>query len=422
MRKNPFMKAVLRKPFQSLLMLLLIGAITYSIASHVVEYIIVLQTTNQLEKYYRPIGMLESEGSDIADGRELVSKSPYVEFEDLRRFHQGVFQELYNADVKSTLGRKEQEAMGIESYVSDVVFYGVLQTKRYIIYGEGQYHLTFKVNKVEAAYPDYQLEDRTVYVVFQPETEGELQEVMDSLIVGEQYLVRAYYDESFSQALNRPDQILYGEAKSYYFYLDKLTEDNLYFYPVKEGDSVDYSDKKLEDLKKHVELVNENQRAIKVYGTKDMSLMPDTQESSRIYYLVDGRWLNRQDDINKKNVCVVHSFLADFRGLSLGDKINIKIRNISGVVNGYIIPGNQEHWNNWRSYETVEREFEIVGIYDTLVSNQSTSRGNVMFVPDSCIPEHFESQIEAVATVGTRSTVISDSGILFETEKNKKLT
>lgn len=392
MRKNPFMKAVLRKPFHSLLMLVLIGAITYGIASHAVEYIIVLQTTNQLEKYYRPIGMLDAEDYDVTRGRELVSKSPYVEFEDLIRYPQGVLQG-YNADVSSLYDRAKSEELGIEAYVSDVIFYGALQAKKYVIVGEGQYHLSFKVNKVEAAYPDYMLEDNIINVAYQPKTEGELQEEFDSLIVGEQYLVRAYYSEATSQPLNRWRQII-DDKVGEWFFLDKLTEDNLYFYPVREGDTVDYSDKKLAGLKEHLELVNANQRAMQIYGTKDMSLMPYVQESSRVYYLVDGRWLNREDDLNKKNVCVVHSFFADWRGLSLGDKINIELRDMVGGYAGYITPMYTEQWSNWRSYETVEREFEIVGIYDTVFFDITTARGNTMFIPDSSIPENFLPQMK----------------------------
>ena len=408
MRKNPFLKAVLRKPFRSLLMLLLMGAITYGITSHVIEYVIVLQMTNQLEKYYRPIGTLESENYDVTRGRELVSHSPYIEFEDIRRIPQGILQGLYNADVSNSFNRAKTEKIKLESYVSDVVFYGVLQEKKYVIVGSGQYHFTFKINKMEVGYPDYMPEDNLIHVKYQPETEGELKEEYDSLIVGEQYLVRAYYDENSPQSMNRSAQIIEGKIGKW-FLLDKLTDDNLYFYPVKEGDTVDYSNRKLAGLKEHLEIVAQNQRAMEVHGTKDMSLMPPFQESSRTYYLVDGRWLDREDDLNKKNVCVVHSFFAEWRGLSLGDKINIELRDMGGVYNGYIIPLFPEMWNNWRSYKTVEKEFEIVGIYDSVYLDLSTARGNRIFVPDSCIPENFLLQTREMIYSSTYSFVLKSA-------------
>jgi ABC-type antimicrobial peptide transport system permease subunit len=395
MKKNAFIKAILRQPFRSLLMLLLIGAITYGITSHVVEYLAVLNVTKQLEKYYRPIGKLDSENYDVTRGRELVSESPYVGFEDERRCCSGVLEDLYNADIH---GRYKY---GIESYVSDVIFYGVLQDKKYVevtdrdnTYGKkipnkvGEYQFIFKVNKVEAGYPDYLTVGNPIYVSFRPEAEDELKVEFDALEIGEQYLVRAYYSEMLDSK-NNPGQIESGKAGQW-FMLNKLTGDNLYFYPIDEGAAVDYSDVKLSGLKELMEVVNENQRSMMVIGTKDMSLMPDVQESSRRYYIVDGRRLNREDDLDKKKLCVIHSFFAQRRGLSVGDKITLKLRNMDGQGHGYILL--PEAWNNWKSYETVEMEFEIAGIYDEVFPPGRlllTYHTNRLFIPDSCMPEEF---------------------------------
>jgi hypothetical protein len=190
MKRSAFIKAVLRQPVRSLLMLLLIGAITYGITSHVVEYIAVLNVTKQLEKYYRPIGKLDNENYDVTPGRELVSKSPYVELEDVRRSCSGVLEGLYNADIDGLFGHV------YESYVNDVIFYGVLQDKKYVVQDKrylvetgkninevtietkevGEYQLSFKVNKVEAGYPDYLTEGKLIYVNYVPTVEGELEE------------------------------------------------------------------------------------------------------------------------------------------------------------------------------------------------------------------------------------------------------
>lgn len=398
MKRNACTRAILRQPFRSLLMMLLIGAITYGITSHVVEYMAVLNVTKQLEKYYRPIGQLISDSEDITRGRELVLKSPYVGFEDVRRCCSGVLEGLYNADIDGSM-------MGhsIESYVNDVVFYGVLQDKKYvegtdknnkgkkkIPNREGEYQFVFRVNKVEAGYPDYLTEGNAIYVSYKPVVEDVLKTEFDELQIGEQYLVRAYYSE-LHDSKNKTNQFLSGKIGQW-FLLDKLIGDNLYFYHIDEGATIDYSDEKLYGLKEFVEVINENQRSMMVVGTKDMSLIPDFQESLRRYYLVDGRWLNREDELGKKKICVVSSFFAQKRGLSVGDKISIKLRNMNGGAYGYILRLLPEGWNNWRSYETIEMDFEIAGIYDEVIPPGEylfTLNTNKFFIPDSCMPEEF---------------------------------
>lgn len=405
MKRNAFIKAVFRQPVRSLLMLLLIGAITYGITSHVVEYIAVLNVTKQLEKYYKPIGKLDNENYDVTSGRELASKSPYVEFEDVRRSCSGVLKDLYNADIDGLLGHV------YESYVNDVIFYGVLQDKKYVVQDKryleetgkninevtietkevGEYQLSFKVNKVEAGYPDYLTEGKLIYVNYVPTVEGELEEEYDALQIGEQYLIRTYYSESqLDNTNNTPGQAERGNIGQW-FLLDKLTEDNLYFYHINEGTEIDYSDEKLSGLKELVDIIKENQRSMEVVGTKDMSLMPDFHINSRRFYLADGRWLNREDDLGEKKICVVNSFFAKKRGLSVGDKITLKLRNMEGTYCGYICRFIPEGRNKWKTYETVEQEFEIVGLYGEVPQQGViiTSYTNTLYIPDSCMPVNF---------------------------------
>lgn len=400
MRRNPFIKTIFRRPFHSILMLLLIGIVSYSIISHVVEYIIVLQTTTQLEKYYRPIGVLTSEDYDVTRGREVVAKSPYVDFEDIVRTPQGVLQELYNVNLgnpynnESSFSREGNiKVLKTESYKSDIIFLGELNSKKQVVYGTKQYHFTFKVNRVEVSYPEYIQKDDIIKVVYELKSEEDLQEEFDFLTVGEQYLLHAYYADGFEQSYNRGLQVLEGGGvKIEWFFLDKLTQDNLYFYPVKDEKDLDYSDKKLAGLMEFIQLIYENQRSVQLETAKDLSLRPDMQDVSKSHYLVDGRWLNDEDNQKQNNVCVIHDYFAKWRGLSIGDKIKLNIRDMdNSYYLGCIVPYDPD-WENWRNYETVEKEFEIVGTYGMAGYSVPSVHGNIWYVPDSTIPEHFLSQ------------------------------
>lgn len=406
MKRNPFTKAICRQPVRSLLILLLIGAITYGITSHVVEYIAVLNVTNKLEKYYKPIGKLDSDIYDVTSGRELVSQSLYVEQEDLRRSCSGVMEGIYNADIDGVFGHV------FKSYVNDVIFTGVLQNKKitelkeikYVERGNNpdeyiagrkdaklvEYQFTFKVAKVEAAYPDYLSEGDLVFINYVTNEVDEFEEEYNALQTDEQYLIRAYYSEHFEDfSKNAPGQAVIGNPGKW-FVLDKLT-DNQYFYHIAEGADVSLSDEKLDGLNELVEIIKENQRSMMVVGTKDMSLIPDFHISSKRYYLVEGRFLDREDDLNKNKVCVVSSFFARMRGLKVGDKIKLKLRNMDGTSYGYIIHLNQDDWNNWKSYETEELELEIVGLYGEVSPDGTlfTTYTNYLYIPDSCMPVNF---------------------------------
>ncbi len=90
--------------------------------------------------------------------------------------------------------------------------------------------------------------------------------------------------------------------------------------------------------------------------------MPKMQESSRFYYLVEGRWLNHQDDLAGNKVIVLPKPFARPRGLKLGDEITFTFRPLTDTYFGLIRDGVDSL--NWRSYPTYQDTFKIVGLYN----------------------------------------------------------
>ena len=77
MKGNLFVKSTLRQPVRTLLLLLLIGFVSFAFISRAVEYLVVSRETDRLAGYYRAIGSLEPEDPDAWDVTEGASPLLY---------------------------------------------------------------------------------------------------------------------------------------------------------------------------------------------------------------------------------------------------------------------------------------------------------------------------------------------------------
>ena len=283
-----------------------------------------------------------------------------------------MLQGVFNADIEGS------RFTDYGQLVSSVLVYGELQSKSFM---SGWYEFTLQVDQVAAGYPEYVQEGRSIRLRCSPENAGGLDAVFDSLEVGGRYFVQAHF---------KPTSGRTWQSASNNLTLKPLTDSGLWFLPVESGKTVDFTDLALAELWEELQVMNENQHAMLVVGTKDMSAMPPVQESSRDLYLAEGRWLDRVDDLNGNRVCVVHRDFAALRGLAVGDTITLKLRHLQTPIEGYIIPkqdwGGGMDWGVWQDYETHTETFEIVGLYGMLLRglSQDTSR---MYIPDSVLPE-----------------------------------
>lgn len=107
-----------------------------------------------------------------------------------------------------------------------------------------------------------------------------------------------------------------------------------------------------------------------LYGISDCMAMHKFAKGE--YTLEDGRFLNRDDDLSRRNLCMVSKDVAELNDIGVGDSIDIKIRD-----------------NDYKA-------FEIVGIYGVSIPLSTVSIGysyempeNQIFVP-TCILEDSE--------------------------------
>ncbi|MBD5555094.1 MAG: hypothetical protein HDQ95_07080 [Roseburia sp.] len=411
---NIYRKAIFRRPIRTLTLLLLLAAITYAFVAHAAEGLLVTSEIAKLEKYYQPIGTLTAVDGDVSEGAALLAGCSYMELDDVRKMCPGTLEGMQNADIDAIL------ASGLEYYASDVIFVGELQEKKYVERPKGPggyYELAFEVCEVEAGYAEYVQKGRKVHIRSLPDLPEVMQqeyyplvqdeafvEEYNMLEIGRQYLLRAHYREG--AGINGAFAAQNGIPGSN-FVLDKLlpTGESVYFYEMIEGESVDYDVPELEELSSYLQFLRHNQSAMLFTGTKDMSRMPICQESSRRYYLTEGRWIDREDDLNENRVCVIHNYFAKRRGLEIGDKIRVRLEDIDEYVYGYAMP---EEWEKWAACEGTEEEFEIVGIYEDLETNDyfMSAYSTFVYIPSSCIPQDYSTEDIMKTAAGSYSFVL----------------
>ena len=414
MKRNPILWSTLRQPVRSLLFLLVIAVASFAFVARAVEYLVIDQETERLMDYYRPIGYLEpeitknleevtsSEGfeawwlKDVAQGIPIVSSSPYVDWQDQRRYCSGVLEGIQNTDLdgsssdswfrnETVMYKPTFGADPVGLHLTDLYLSGTLVSKGELPEPEDRHdeamtedwyahRFVFQVDRVEAGFRDYAPEGTEIqllYIARDPET---VEAFHASVQEGQRYLIKALADCYMNGWVWTPNEgidLLWIP----------LQEERLEVYPLEPGAAVDWEELALQDLQVEVKALRENASAMAVIGVQDMSALPRMQEATQNYYLVEGRWLNVEDNVQGRRVCVVHKDFAAMRGLSMGDTLTIRLRDLKAppaasqsgygysgtdyekdrilIQDAYILEGTED-WEHWQEYPTETETFEIV--------------------------------------------------------------
>ncbi len=391
------LKSTLRQPVRTLALLAFIAVLSFAFVSRAAEYAIVNTEAERLGGYYRSIGsvkVIDDEKYDEDRVKTLLAENPYIALEDQRRVCSAEMEGVYNADLDGLFS----DYWGCEYpqgvHTSDVYLYGTLMEGPVAVnqvtgliggFNGSMYCYRFAVDAVEAGYPEYvgAGDSATLYFLLD---EGEDGSALSGFQIGERYFIKAYYSPRTIQDNGSPSRA-WLRAKQHLI-MKPLDGLDAWFLPMAAGESVDFSAPKYAELKNAIEIADINQHAMCAHGTKDMSAIPEMQEASRTYYLTEGRWLNREDDLEQRCVCVVRDEFAQTRGLTIGDTLNLTFRDTDSFAfyGGSI---KDEEKDRWREFETHSAEFEIVGLFSDLRGFRFTTDFSHIYVPDSCVPEGY---------------------------------
>lgn len=410
MGKNIILKSLLRKPIIAILLTLLIGLVAYGFVGKAVETIIVWRETNRLEGYYRSIGYItkdwEGEEHSYAEGAALIEQSPSVAFGDLRKQTAGFMQDYYNTDfdsgtmdVPDTPFTAASLWYGEGVYNLDYWFYGTLvhyekvfTTKKPILFSG--YLLVFKVDNVLAGYPE-RIQANNNYAIWIPARfTNDFEKMASSLDLmeqGQRYFLRAWSYPNVGFVVSGVDAVNIDNA----FNLKAIDDDSLWYIPVAERETIDLSMPQFDTVRLEIERLNQNLRSIMLIGTNDMSAMPEVQLDSKNLFLVEGRWLNNDDEIQAKPVIVISKNLAKTRNLELGDHMTITMRSLKDPYFSYI--RSKEDIERWKTYPYQTKTYEVVGIYSDPymeAANKNENFFSTSYVPNATMPDQFAFPID----------------------------
>ena len=164
----PQFKSVLRRPFRLILLVLLLGAVTFGFTTRAVEYLVVTRAVDELSEYYKAIGSLSSDDGDVTQGAKLLSESDLVAINDVQRNCSGTLKGTYNADLDGQTSTKGYN-------VAEVLLWGNLLEKTCYVErtadgsAQAYYQLRFRVVQRLYGYPDYAPEDGDITVTYIPD-------------------------------------------------------------------------------------------------------------------------------------------------------------------------------------------------------------------------------------------------------------
>ncbi|GEM_PF-818599 len=436
---NLFAKSSLRAPLLYLFLLLVIGVVSYGFVGKAVEYVIVQRETSRLEGYYRAIGEVETVQElgqeSYQAGIEMLRTSPELSLFDQRRFSSGVMEGIYNHDFHP--GTSESNFYKVNNRgVNNLEYWflgTVLNSGDYTLRNEKDewevvgYEMAVEVDRVLAAYPEkVQAGGRYgIYIslAHAPNAEASVAS-LKSMTVGQRYLMRAYIDPGMihrgnTAGIDIPNQL---------WQVKPLDGKDLYYLAVPQGQEAILEDPKYAFVQENLELLNHNLHALYIVSTRDMSAMPEMQESRSNFYLMEGRWLNQFDNAQRNCGIVISEDLAQTRGIALGDEITLRLRSLPDPYYGYL---RSKDLGQWQGGEEQAERFEVVGLYsnseiDLKMQGQHKIEATRAFIPDACLNEGAAYAIgtQAAETVEhPYSFILGDARAQesFRTSYNEKL-
>ena len=336
---------------------------------------------------YNSIGYLSPTDEnkwEISEGRKIIEEDHLIEFHDSRRMTQGILNyyniafnpfEIYESIENNLL-------LNDAFIVAEVLDIGKAAGAKNVYEG-----IDIKVIHHEklAGFPEYfKKGEKGSFVLYNVDLKtGEHikyvnPEIIDELLglkTGQKYLFRGKYDRinSNNRLTLKP---LFKDGSLYYEY---------------DGKQVD--DPKFKELKRELEVLNDNTHTFQLTGTKDMKSIPFTQESMNDYFLIDGRWINYDDHNAESKVCIINKNFALKRGLEIGSTLSVQFREmVSGI--GYI-EAESDLAKYYKLKKSKSVEYKVVGIYDT----ERYEGLSQIYVPLSTFPEEYgESTIDNKTT------------------------
>jgi hypothetical protein len=394
--KNIFIKSMLRQPWRTALIMVLVAVAAFAFVLRAEERRIISAHIHELAGYYRTVGFIIAPYGErnIFRGAELVRQSPYLAFYDIRRAAAGIMQDFPNTDM---IGLSPHNPFR----ETDAFFYAFIYniTPR----NGGFLDVFLRVGEVVQGFPEHALEGQAMLLrYYVPDSLLELfvgriperEEVIPytslaQMNIGGWYFLRGMYYErrGASVIVPRPgfrlNPIIMIPVNT------NVGEIPIWFVAVDGDGEMDFSAPGLEGLPQEIERIRYNQHTIELRTTRDMYSVPFMHPNFPLFNLREGRLLNHDDYLNANPVIAVNWLFALRRGLEVGDTIVVDIpveHHVIGRIHGVgfaeqVLAATQGEYAG-------TLELEVVGTFrllDIRVRYLTTTH-IVAYIPESVLP------------------------------------
>ncbi|MCL2572727.1 MAG: ABC transporter permease [Defluviitaleaceae bacterium] len=401
MRKNIFLKSMLRQPMRTGLLVLLIALASFAFFLRTVEFVAVRAEIRALEGNFRTIGTVQADDywADASAVADILENSSFVRYVDRMLGIEGILLNMHSPDLG---GRPIEEP----TRLTDAIFAAVvvdMDIQSFIRGGESHYFAwtTLYIYEVFAGFPAHVVQGQIISL-------GLDANAADNLgwtdAIGGTFLFRTNFAVQFGyfgvMLVPRVGRDSPG------IWLTPLDGDGLWTLPFYRLQEVGYDFSQVPEiahLAEHIRFLNHHQRGIYLQPTRDMSAMPVMQPEARIRLgwprasdVADlfrlhpnGRGITYEDYLNANPVAVVSNMFAHLNQVSVGDileisiPLNQRVERLMPAYRDFLIRSTPVDYH----YHVIE--LEIVGTYFDFARIRTTGTfcSSFVYFPASLMPE-----------------------------------
>ena len=379
----------MRRPLRTLGLMLLCAAMSFALLTQLLQASVLARAVDEIGGYYRAVGSFSpiSGNPDEFDCTACVAAiadDPRVKLVDVRRHATYTMAEhetaeltdpSWNPAVSMYYVRGVCGAPSITEGDYDELYFMRLSAEGNYCEPElsnvsRRYRLAVTIGPYEllAGYADRYFEGQTLTAYYYSDDRAELARIAGSLQSGQEMLFKLYNTSIFASSQ---------------FWLQPLSGQNCWAYPIPADGRIDYADARLAGVREDMALLDVNLRSAQLTTTRDMSAIADLEEK---YALLDGRLLNPGDDESEDPVCVIRQELALSAGLKVGDTLRVTLWDLDAP--GSAVRPDLEG-KKLSTLPNREVELTVVGILLRLNdgSYELSERYGDIFLPDSILPQ-----------------------------------
>jgi len=409
MRKNIFIKSMLRRPLRTGLLVALIALATFAFVLRTVEFVIVRSQIMATAGEYRTLGFINHPEwfGDISEGIELISSSPYIARTHRRRAAEGILVDMLNADfsgMRPTLAQRRGGRENLPRLTEAYIYAYVLDIWGQQGWMQGYTVLELLVDEVITGHPEYAINGQYMTMVF---LHGPFSysDAFANMVIGERYLLVGAYLRQYPGwwiGSNHPRPPLGPTTpvegrETDWLYIMPLCDDgrppnHTWYIHAPTGQEADFTDPRLAHIPAQILTRYRDQRSLQLQAVTDMTMMPEVTHAMR---LREGRLIDEYDYIEANPVAVIDINFAANRGLELGDTFKINIPRQQDFVGAVTAPGfttplvRVDRAYPHRHEDAIEVELTVVGITSFNTFTRYTTQSLFVFIPDSILPDGF---------------------------------